>query len=99
MKKEKTDYVIQTVAHALEVLEQFQNNVAELGIAELSRRLKLHKNKVFRLLATLEYHGFIEQNATCESASNFDPQSALNLTHVILISAGNQYVNDLSGSN
>lgn len=67
MKKEKSEYIIQTVAHALEILEQYHDNIDELGIAELSRRLKLHKNKVFRLLATLETRNYIEQNIATEN--------------------------------
>lgn len=66
MKKEKSDYIIQSVDHALNVLEQFHDNVDELGITELSRRLKLHKNKVFRLLATLESRNYVEQNTSTE---------------------------------
>lgn len=62
MKKEKSVYIIQSVGHALDVLEQFHDNVDELGITELSRRLMLQKNKVYRLLATLESRSFIEQN-------------------------------------
>lgn len=67
MKKEKSSYIIQTVAQALDILEQFHGNVDELGIAQLSRRLKLHKNKVFRLLATLETRNYIEQNPATEN--------------------------------
>lgn len=50
------------VEHAIDVLEQFFGNDAESGLSELSRRLNLCKNNVFRLLATLELHQFIEQN-------------------------------------
>lgn len=62
MKKEKSSYVIQTVSHALDLLEQFKGEEIELGVSELSRRLQLHKNNVFRLLATLESRNYIEQN-------------------------------------
>ena len=62
MQREKTNYVIQSVAHALDVLEQFYGELDELGVTELSKRLKLHKNNVFRLLATLESRGYIEQD-------------------------------------
>jgi DNA-binding IclR family transcriptional regulator len=55
------------VAHSLDVLEQFFGDVDELGVTELSKRLKLHKNNVFRLLATLEARGYIEQNRTNEN--------------------------------
>ena len=67
MKKEKSDYIVQTVLHALDVLEQFHDNVDELGVTELSKRLRLHKNNVFRLLATLESRNFIEQNKYTEN--------------------------------
>src|SRR6266542_3529905 len=62
MKKEKSVYIIKTVAQALDVLEQFHDKIDELGISELSRHLKLHKNKVFRIIATLESHNYVEQN-------------------------------------
>ena len=65
MKKPKSDYSIQTVANALRVLEEFRDEV-EIGVAELSRRLGLHKNNVFRLLATLEEAGYIEQELETE---------------------------------
>ncbi|MEZ4598504.1 MAG: IclR family transcriptional regulator [Syntrophotaleaceae bacterium] len=67
-KKEKSEYMIQAVSHALDLLEQFHgNDVDELGVTELSKRLKLHKNNVFRLLATLEFRGYIEQNKVTEN--------------------------------
>jgi DNA-binding IclR family transcriptional regulator len=67
LRREKTNYVIQSVTHALDVLEQFFGDGDELGVTELSKRLKLHKNNVFRLLATLEARGYIEQNRTNEN--------------------------------
>jgi DNA-binding IclR family transcriptional regulator len=66
-KKEKSEYIIQAVDHALDLLEQFHGEVDELGVTELSKRLKLHKNNVFRLLATLESRGYIEQNRVTEN--------------------------------
>lgn len=67
VRRDKTNYVIQSVAHSLDVLEQFASDVDELGVTELSKRLKLHKNNVFRLLATLEARGYIEQNRATEN--------------------------------
>jgi len=61
-KKPKSDYAIQTVSNALRLLEMFEGE-ERLGVTELSRRLDLHKNNVFRLLATLEQAGYIEQCA------------------------------------
>ncbi len=61
MKKPKSDYVIQTVSNALRLMEAFRGE-EELGVTELSRRLSLHKNNVFRLLATLEEAGYVDQS-------------------------------------
>jgi len=67
VRREKSNYIIQSVSHALDVLEQFSGNIDEIGVTELSKRLKLHKNNVFRLLATLEARGYIEQNKVTEN--------------------------------
>lgn len=67
VRREKSNYVIQSVSHALDVLEQFYGSAEEIGVTELSKRLKLHKNNVFRLLATLEARGYIEQNRATEN--------------------------------
>src|SRR5205814_1801226 len=67
VRRDKTNYVIQSVSHSLDVLEQFAGDIDELGVTELSKRLKLHKNNVFRLLATLEARGYIEQNKSSEN--------------------------------
>jgi IclR family KDG regulon transcriptional repressor len=61
----KSEYSIQTVRNALRLLESFSEH-DELGVSELSRRLSLHKNNVFRLLATLEEQGYIEQCSRSE---------------------------------
>ena len=66
-KREKVNYTIQSVSHALDILESFTKTEDELGVTELSKRLSLHKNNVFRLLATLEHRGYIEQNKTTEN--------------------------------
>jgi len=66
MKREKSNYMIQSVSHALDVLEELCKAAGEVGVTELSKRLKLHKNNVFRLLATLELRGYVEQNKETE---------------------------------
>ncbi len=66
-KREKANYTIQSVSHALDILESFTRTEDELGVTELSKRLGLHKNNVFRLLATLEHRGYIEQNRATEN--------------------------------
>ncbi len=69
-KRDKANYMIQSVTHALDVLEELAKGSSagggEVGVTELSKRLKLHKNNVFRLLATLELKGFVEQNSATE---------------------------------
>ncbi len=67
VKRDKSNYIIQSVAHALDVLEEFKGDAIELGVTELSKKLKLHKNNIFRLLATLEARGYIEQNKSTEN--------------------------------
>src|SRR5512139_2008896 len=67
MKREKENYLIQSVSHAFDILESFTKAEDELGVTELSKRLGLHKNNVFRLLATLEHRGYIEQNRETEN--------------------------------
>jgi DNA-binding IclR family transcriptional regulator len=62
MRRSKSDYVIQTVTNALRLLEEFRYD-EELGVTALAKRLGLHKNNVFRLLATLEEMRFVEQCA------------------------------------
>ena len=66
-KREKESYGIQSVTNALNLLEQFKGGRVELGVTELSNRLGLHKNKTFRLLATLEAREYIEQNKATEN--------------------------------
>lgn len=62
VRRDKSNYIIQSVSHALDVLEEFRGEVDELGVTELSKKLKLHKNNVFRILATLQSRNYIEQN-------------------------------------
>lgn len=62
-KRSKESYAIQSVVHALQLLEQFHGDEGELGVTELARRMGLHKNNVFRLLATLEVQGYVVQDS------------------------------------
>jgi DNA-binding IclR family transcriptional regulator len=62
VRRDKSNSIIQSVAHALDVLEEFRGETDELGVTELSKKLKLHKNNVFRILATLQSRNYIEQN-------------------------------------
>lgn len=62
IKRKKSDYVIHSVDHAFDVLEAFRADEPELGVTQLAKLLSLHKNNVFRILATLESRGYVEQN-------------------------------------
>ena len=66
-RRKRVSYVMQTLNNALDILEEFKGDKDELGVTELSKRLNLHKNKVFRLLATLGAKGYIEQNRATEN--------------------------------
>ena len=66
VKREKENYLIQSVSHALDVLEDLAKSSSEVGVTELAKRLKLHKNNVFRLLKSLELRGYAEQNRDTE---------------------------------
>jgi DNA-binding IclR family transcriptional regulator len=61
-KKDPSDYIIQAVSNSLDLLEQYQGEVSELGAAELAQRLRLSKANATRLIATLESRGYLEQN-------------------------------------
>jgi DNA-binding IclR family transcriptional regulator len=63
--KPKSEYAIQTVSNALRMLEVFHTET-EMGVSDLARRLDLHKNNAFRLLATLELAGYIQQAPATE---------------------------------
>ncbi|MFK7897879.1 MAG: IclR family transcriptional regulator [Myxococcota bacterium] len=63
--KPKSEYAIQTVTNALRMLEVFHTET-EMGVSDLARRLGLHKNNAFRLLATLELSGYIQQTPDTE---------------------------------
>lgn len=63
--KQKSDYTIQTVANAFRILETFRTE-PEIGVSDVARRLGLYKNNAFRLLATLESCGYVEQSEATE---------------------------------
>ncbi|WP_084417619.1 IclR family transcriptional regulator [Chrysiogenes arsenatis] len=63
MKREKTDYIVQSVYNALDILEAFrESHSGELDITTIREKFGLSKNTVIRLLATLEKHGYVEEN-------------------------------------
>jgi DNA-binding IclR family transcriptional regulator len=63
MKKSGQRYLIRAVERALELLKVFSTTEPELSLTELSNRLGLNPSTAYRLLTTLESHGFVEQNS------------------------------------
>lgn len=57
-----TRYRIRAVERALELLEAFSITEPELSLTELSCRLGLNASTVFRLLATLQARGYVQQS-------------------------------------
>ncbi len=57
------DYNISVLDSALQVLETFLGQGrGEQNLTEISQRLGLNKSRTFRILATLERHGFVEHD-------------------------------------
>ncbi|HHY45760.1 MAG TPA: IclR family transcriptional regulator [Firmicutes bacterium] len=62
LQRKEPKYLVQSVDRALCILSAFSDGAQELSINDLSRRLGLCKSTIHRLITTLEYRGFIEQN-------------------------------------
>ena len=48
---------------ALDVIDEMARDGGNIGISELSRRVGLSKNQIFRILKTLEEYEYVQQNA------------------------------------
>ena len=59
------DYTITVVEDAIHVLETFLNGKESLSLAQITKESGLVKNKVFRILSTLEKHRFVERDERC----------------------------------
>jgi len=62
VKKDKTDYIIHKVIQALNILEQFHDDVAELSLIELAKRVAMNETSLSLMLATLKARNYIEQD-------------------------------------
>lgn len=56
-------YHVRAVERALYILKAFLGNSAELSAGEIGKRIELDPSTTFRLLATLESHSFVKQDA------------------------------------
>jgi DNA-binding IclR family transcriptional regulator len=61
MTTQSPNYLVPALQRGLELLLQFNRNEPELTGADLSRRMKLPRASVFRMLQTLEQMGFVER--------------------------------------
>ena len=62
MEKKGQSSTLRSVERAIAVLKAFSEEEPELGVTELSRRLKLPKSTVYRLLASLQQEGVVDQD-------------------------------------
>lgn len=62
MDREKGTYSVQAVVKAFDLLETLATEDSSPTVPVLAKRLDLSRNKVFRLLATLEDKGLIERD-------------------------------------
>lgn len=58
----KKDYYIKSVIKSLNILNLFSDSRQELSISEISKELGLGISTTYRLLSTLKYKNYIEQN-------------------------------------
>ncbi|MEM7128471.1 MAG: IclR family transcriptional regulator [Chloroflexota bacterium] len=57
-----TDYSISVLEDAFKVVELISDSAKPISLVELTRQSSLNKNKVFRILHTLEKHRYVERD-------------------------------------
>lgn len=62
MRRDKSEYSVQAVNNALDILEFLGDVDGELSVTEISARLNLTKSNVNKLLTTLEHFGYVDVN-------------------------------------
>lgn len=62
MKRDKSEYAVQAVNNAIDILEFLGDAEGELSISEVGARLSLTRSNVNKLLATLEAFEYVEFN-------------------------------------
>jgi len=55
--------IIQALVRAIDILNCFED-AEELGVTEISNKIKLHKSTTFNIISTLEYCHYLEKNET-----------------------------------
>ena len=62
MKRDKSEYAVQAVNNAIDILELLGDGEHELSISDVVTKLNLTRSNVNKLLATLEMFGYVEYN-------------------------------------
>jgi len=62
MNKNRSDYYIQSIKRAIQILNSFTPQEKELSITELSKKLNLHKSTIHRIFVTLEDESLVVKN-------------------------------------
>lgn len=62
MKRDKSEYAVQAVSNAIDILELLGDGEHELSIGDVVTKLNLTRSNVNKLLATLEMFGYVEYN-------------------------------------
>lgn len=62
MKREKTEYAVQAVNNAIDILEALGDSDVELSVSEIGAKLGLTRSNVQKLLSTLAVFGYVEHN-------------------------------------
>lgn len=62
MKREKSEYAVQAVNNAIDILGLLGDTEGELSMSEIGAKLGLTRSNVNKLLATLEEFGYVEYN-------------------------------------
>lgn len=81
LSRDRSTYTIKAVENALFILEAISEEAGEFGVSHLSNKLNMNKSYIFRMLATFERHGYVQQIETScryragisayETSSNF----------------------------
>jgi len=66
MLKKKPNYPIKTLDDSLSILETLLLATSAMSLDEISKKLRLYPSKVHRILDTLKYRGYVEQDRTTQ---------------------------------
>lgn len=61
--RKQSKYLIPNIARALKILEYLARDKKEASIAEISNAFSYPKNSVFRVIKSLEYYGYVEEES------------------------------------